>query len=166
MAKSGKGQSAGTAGDKSAAKDTGKKLARLEKRLQKARDVEAKRKKQASEARAEVAQLTARIKELKPDRARRDGARLVPCRLPGAIEGAGEAGRCEAGRREAGRCQAGSCEAGRCEADGRARRRRRPRGPSTSTSTRRKTATSPATRTARTRKAVPADGSGDGTGPS
>ena len=59
MAKSGKGQSAGTAGAKSAAKDAGKELARLEKRLHKARDVEAKRKKQASEARAEVVQLTA-----------------------------------------------------------------------------------------------------------
>ena len=66
VAKSGKGQSAGTAGPKSAAKDASKELARLEKRLQKARDVEAKRKKQASEARAEVVQLTAQIKELKP----------------------------------------------------------------------------------------------------
>ena len=41
-------------------------MARLEKRLQKARDVEAKRKKQASEARAEVAQLTAQVKALQP----------------------------------------------------------------------------------------------------
>ena len=66
MAKSGKGQSAGTAGPKSAAKDASKELARLEKRLQKARDVEAKRKKQAAEARAEVVQLTAQIKGLRP----------------------------------------------------------------------------------------------------
>ena len=52
-------------GPKSAAKGAGKELARLEKRLQKARDVEAKRKKQASK-RAEVAQLTAQVKALSP----------------------------------------------------------------------------------------------------
>lgn len=159
MAKSGKGQSAGAADAKSAAKVAAKELGRLEKRLLKARDVEAKRKKQASEARAEVAQLTAQIKELKPAPSAR------PVRTPASRAASPARSRVRA--KPAGAKQAAAKTAAAKPAVAVASTRTKPtaRTSTASTSTRRKTASAPATRTART-KTVPADGSGDGTGPS
>lgn len=165
VAKSGKGQAAGTAGSKSAAKDASKDLARLEKRLQKARDVEAKRKKQVSEARAEVVQLTAQIKELRPA----TGARSA--KAPASSRAASPA-RSRARAKPAAAKAAGSKPAAARAAAPKptvavasTATKSTTRGTSTSTSTRRKTASSSATRTPRTRKPVPADGSGDSTGP-
>ena len=159
MAKSGKGQSAGTAGPKSAANDAPKELARLEKRLQKARDVEAKRKKQASEARAEVVQLTAQIKELRPA----TGARSVkaPASSRAASPARSRARAKPAAVKPAAAKPAAAKPKAAVSSTGTTAATRR----STASTTARKTPTSSATRTARTRRAVQADGSGDGTGP-
>ena len=108
MAKSGKGQSAGTAGPRARPRTRQRRLARLEKRLQKARDVEAKRKKQAAEARAEVAQLTAQIKGLRPPTVARSVKAPASSR---AASPARSRARGEAGCRQAGCRQAGSSEA-------------------------------------------------------
>jgi hypothetical protein len=175
VAKSGKGQSAGTAGTKSVPKHAAKEIGRLEKRLQKARGVEAKRKKQATEARAEVAQLTAQIKELRPPtRARsakaptltraaptaRSRARAKPAAAkPAAAKPA--AAKPAAAKPAAAKPAAAKPKVAVASTGTTATARRS----STSTSTRRKTASSAATRAPRASKTSPADGSGDGTGP-
>ena len=164
MAKSGKGKSAGTADAKSAVKGAAKELSRLEKRLLKARDVETKRKKQASDAGAEVAQLTARIKELKPA----TGARSMT--TPASSRAASPArSRVQAKPAAAKPAAARSAAAKPTVAAASARTKSTNRGSATATTatrTRRKTASSPATRRARTRKTDSADGSGDSTGAS
>ena len=150
---------------KSAVKDTAKELARLEKRLQKTRDVEAKRKKQAAEARAEVAQLTARIKELKPA----PSARSVKTPASRAASPARSRARAKPAAAKPAAAKPAAARAAAPKptvAVASTGTNSTTRASTTSTSTRRKTASSPATRTARTRKTVPADGSGDGTGPS
>jgi hypothetical protein len=154
VAKSGKGQSAGTAGTRSAPKDAAKEIGRLEKRLQKARDVEAKRKKQAAEARAEVAQLTAQIKGLRPPTVARSRARAKPAAAKRAAAKPAAAKRAAA-TSAAPKPKVAVSSSGTTATAGR----------STTSTTGRKTATSSATRTPRTRRAVQADGSGDGTGP-
>ena len=165
VAKSRKGQSAGTAGPKSAAKDASKELARLEKRLQKARDVEAKRKKQASEARAEVVQLTAQIKELRPPARARSATAPASSRAASSARAKPAAAKPVAAKPAAARSTAAKAAAPKpkvaVSSTGATATARR----STTSTTGRKTASSPATRTPRTRKAAPDDGSGDGTGP-
>ena len=73
MGKSGKGQSDEGGGAKAAAKE----LARLEKHLDKARGVEAKRRSQASEAAKAVKELEVRIKALRPAPSRKPASRTT-----------------------------------------------------------------------------------------
>jgi hypothetical protein len=159
VAKSGKGQSAGTAGTRSAPKDAAKEIGRLEKRLQKARDVATKRKKQASEARAEVVQLTAQIKELRPPTVARSRARAKPAAAKPAA--AKPAATKPAAAKPAVAKAAARKPKGAVSSTGTTATARR----SATSTTGRKAATPAATRTPRTRRAVQADGSGDGTGP-
>ena len=155
MAKSGKGQSAGTAGTKSVPKDAAKEIGRLEKRLQKARDVEAKRKRQATEARAEVVQLTAQIKALRPPTVARSKAPASSTARPSA-RAKPAAAKPAAAKPAAAKPKVAVSSTGTTTTA---------RKSSTSTSTRRKPATSSATRAPRKPQTVAADGSGDGTGP-
>ena len=153
MAKSGKGGSTGSADGKGTAKER----ARLEKHLQKALDLEAKRRKQVSEATAGVKDLRAQLVAL-------DGGHKVAPRGTSPVKAAAA----KSALVKAGPVKAPA--AGKSAATARtpattAAAKSAPRGAGAkATTTRRSSGASTTRRTTRTRRS-PAKATGDGTGP-
>lgn len=149
MAKSEKSRSTGSADGKGTAKER----ARLEKHLQKALDLEAKRRKQVSAATAGVKDLRAQLVALDGGRKAAPG-RASPVKAAPAKAAAAKAP------------VAGKAAATARTPATKAAAKSTPRGPGAkATTSRRSSSTSTATRrTTRTRRS-PATGSGDGTGP-